>query len=410
MMRIKPDGTVVSVKPSRQKMRCVFNKLGQLVATIPVHYRAPTASDLKRLHTGPRPGVRVANEGVPVNHGTHSRSEQYEFMTHKGRSVRSVGSMLLQSLTVAAQQVGPGVRLYIQPIFPAALGEMLTLLAQTFEQNKIHRLRFVYRSAQPATVAGSVAMYFRKDLNTAMVTVGIDELRHASTHSNYVDGQIWESFSCEPDPADTLQKYFNEENGEISFTMEGLFTFLTASDCSAITTTLGNLYLEYDIEFFDEELDYLEGATYAGILSFGWGSTGTAKMAGDTDALFFPSYSSSQTGEYCNPAADLVPPNANFGFYGVLLLIDTSGGPVPNFYTQDSAGGGGDATVRSFAVGQGFYFGSNSPGSTNFGDGSISIAATTDPGGLQEVVNYYPSNATYKGRLVFSVFAYPLSE
>jgi len=426
--RIKNPKTAIYAIPRKQngsdRVAHVLSKTGKIVGVVPVHYRQPTNSDHARLHpkvSNLRPKLNeLGGGGVPLAQGSvyeGGQAEQFEYMTKQGRSVRSVGQMYLQTLYSGGQNNEAGQRILFQPILPAALGGPLELLAQAFEQHKVHKLRFIYVPVLPATSSGAIAMYFRNDVFTPNVDTGLDELRHAGTHAAFCQTQVWEPAVLDVKPEDAINKYFNETDGSFQLSMQGVFQVLTASDITSVAGTIGNVYLEYDIEFFGEELDYNEGTTYAGemLLVF----NGVPHTAGDYNYAIFGFVGTpapAATNFVLDAAA--APPSADYLFFGWITLVNftsPSTTSVPQFSTNE------DPNLYNFAVGQGFYLApvdaatGDPPNYFNGNLGGVLCTGPPDPTAQDgesknSVIIYFPATGTWSGNIEFRVQAMPLAD
>lgn len=198
--------------------------------------------------------------GQPLNQGFQfygAESNETEFMGPRGRHVRVTGRQMLGTVTFADTNGNLGVRSSsgVWLVSPDALGGRLKLLSQQFEEHKCNRLRLTYAPIDAAVDLGAIAFYFRNDISTPLRDVGLDELKHAATHPSFVQTSVWQPASLDIKPEDATSKYFDEENGDWRFQIQGVIQCLGASDVFS-QNECGNVYLEYDMEFFGEELDY----------------------------------------------------------------------------------------------------------------------------------------------------------
>lgn len=196
---------------------------------------------------------------------------EHEYIGKNGRSVRAVGRILLDQVTVQdGSDPTAGFRFGVWPISPVAFGERLSLLAETFEQVKCNRLRVQYVPSVPSTTIGALALYARMDTSAPMVDLGIDELRHAATHPSFSQFQVWDEGAIDITPKEGLKEYFTSGNGDARMEIMGVITCLAASGldpaaiASAGSATYGTLFLQYDFDFSSEELSYVEDTSLSG--------------------------------------------------------------------------------------------------------------------------------------------------
>jgi hypothetical protein len=210
----------------------------------------------------------LKSSSVGINESTQyhgARFDEHEFMQGADRHVRLAGRELLGILevTVAGTEVySPGGRLGLFPISPDFIGGRLGRMAQEFEQHRAHHLRVLYEPVVPTTTSGAVVLYFNNDVGVPVLEVGENELAHAATHKAFIQTPVWQAASLDIDPGDALNRYFDEESSDFRFEVQGTVTVEAASlitlDVAEADgpSKLGNVYLEYDFEFFAEVLDY----------------------------------------------------------------------------------------------------------------------------------------------------------
>jgi hypothetical protein len=341
--------TLVSIK----------NKAGVQVASIP-HYYHPSAETMG-------PGIAQAMEHGPAEH------ERID--AKKGRSVRAVGRLYLDTVKVLtippATTVDVGCNLGIYPIAPTAFGERLEILANTFEQNRVHKLRIEYEPSVASTESGSIAMFARNDTTAPLYVTGTDLLRHAATHESFKQAQVWEKTALDINPNDIMKEYFDGSSGETRLTLQGEFQVLSSSELK-IDVAYGNLYVVYDIEFFSEELDFDESEVPSG--------TGFIKFTNATITHGQPivPYLSSAVAP---PSVSAQLPNgfdsAAYVVYGVIIGQNITVGAIPPVAYDLSVVPSDGTLPQVLKNGQGF------------------VALIYDPDGTFDVANSVPSLALF---------------
>lgn len=153
----------------------------------------------------------------------------------------------------------PGCVWFINPhILAGRLGHF----AQLYEQHKTRRLKLVYAPSVPATSPGSVAIYFRNDPGSTLIDTGHEELAHAATFPDFVQTSIWEEATLDVKPANSITQFWDDQTGDVRFEVQGVVQVLAASKLTLDPSgndgpsTIGNVYLEYEVDFFSPGLDY----------------------------------------------------------------------------------------------------------------------------------------------------------
>ncbi len=304
--------------------------------------------------------------GVPVAKGSQYRGgvmAERRWSDHEGFHIDVIGHQLLGSVYTKSALAAQGQRLAggIFVMSPDALGERLLLLSQQYEQHRVKKLKLVYKPTVPSTEAGAVAFYFRNDPNTPMDITGVDELAHASTHPAFAQTQVWQDVSIDIKPSDATTKYFSTDTGDARFQVQGIVTVESASPLPA-STTYGNLYLEYEICFSGEELDYEVADVSSGSFAGAWLTFDTTTVQGDGVVLTMQA--GGGPGALAEIVAGSAPPNVNYLLYGT--VTGTAGTPPTVFVP-------GSAEPKTLATGQGIFirFGYVAGVSTDFTNGTI---------------------------------------
>jgi hypothetical protein len=207
-----------------------------------------------------------------------ARFEEHEFMEGSTRHVRLTGRELLGTLIQHPSAAAPfieaypeGGRLGIFPIMPAAIGGRLELMSKQFEQHKCLRMRVVYEPVVPTTTKGGIIIYFTNDVGTPCFALGEFELSHAATHANFIMTPIWQAASLDIRPQDVLLRYMDATSGDFRLQSQGFITVETAAPValdSIILPELGNVFIEYEYDFFSEVLSYDVQYKSSGMMTF----------------------------------------------------------------------------------------------------------------------------------------------
>lgn len=333
----------------------IRNAAGTIVERVNRFSRPPTAA--QALAVSKMTSVPAAYGGT-----MHAvPSSEHEFMDDKrGRVVRAIGSMLLDTVSTGEQNFLKGSRLGIYLISPTALGGRLALLAKTFEQHKAIKCVISYCPVVPTDTTGALMMYARNDLTAPCVDVGPDELRHAATHPDWMQTSVWKEASMEIKPSNINLRYFDSEEDPAD-SIQSLLQVECADDVAA-HTDFGNLFLHYDFEFYSESLDYDEGQQLTPEVSL----VLNAHVLSPGDPVNAGFYTSTAAGtlRWVQDPSSVFPASASQILYGVITQV--SG-------TQISVLSAKDNNPIPLVPGQGFFIATYSfaAGSDNWTDGSI---------------------------------------
>ena len=131
-------------------------------------------------------------------------------------------------------------------------------MSKQFEQHKCRRLRVVYEPVVPTTTRGGVILYFTNDVGTPTFAIGEFELAHAATHANFTMTPIWQACSLDIKPEDTILRYLDATSGDFRLQSQGFITVESAAPITldAANPEIGNVFIEYEYDFFGEVLSY----------------------------------------------------------------------------------------------------------------------------------------------------------
>lgn len=170
-----------------------------------------------------------------------------------GNGVRLKGSDFVQTLTTGSTAPVAGSTLVDLLVAPGEFSN--TRLAQfsaLFERYRVRSWTFWYIPNVPSTVAGSMISYPDYDVaDTVSPTFGLNE---ALAH---MGSQMFNVYSETPVRFDRVDPYtdlFTDAEGtDIRLTYVGRLRYLAAAALTA-STTYGNIYMEYDIDFYIPQL------------------------------------------------------------------------------------------------------------------------------------------------------------
>lgn len=273
----------------------------------------------------PFPGAsEVPRQSGMRFHGV--KHEEREFGGKNGRTVQAMGQVWLGQIETPPDNGVPGSaltgsRLGVFPINPAALGSQLALLAKQFEQHRVRHLRVVYRTTISPTVAsasGGLVITFINDTSQEQLVLGVSALQQYANNSCFEQFAPWTDIDVDIDPSLANRRFFNDDSGDARIQMEGQIVVMSASDLLS-AVVVGNLYLEYDVEFY---ADYLDGAvigTYTGSLSLA--VSGAAIVTGTAVAPIVAASAGTNAG-----GTAIVTTSAPAGEYVIIWIPNTSSG------------------------------------------------------------------------------------
>lgn len=368
--------------PAAALTRSYVTKAGKLVKT--AEMVPDTTAFNRRLKEVRDPNFASKAVGVAesmIYHG--SKTMQHDFVRDGVSGTRICGSQFLDSVATVNNNF-LGQRLTAVLVNPTALGSILAKLAALFEQSKVNHMRVLYKPVVPTTTAGALAMYFRNDVSSPSIQVGIDELQHAATHTAFADFTVWSPSSIEIKPSDVALKYWDEMTGDFANDVQGLITIIASSDLAA-NTVYGHLYLEYDVEFFSPELDYEVDEIGIFNIELDWVD---AETTADNPIRFvFDAVSAARVGWVESDP----PTSSEYLLYGV--LVNWTG--VPPYFCSHS-----ETSAESFNPGQLMFF--RLVGiSGNWEDGSMQLIPFLDVNSASGSVTFDGHDDVADGQLLY---------
>lgn len=218
----------------------------------------------KRSSSGPTLASYAKQRMKPMTMATTRRRD--------GAACRIHGTDFFRAVSSGAANVAGDV-LISAVVNPAQLGvSRLATLATLYERYKFKSLKFRYDPIAPATTAGQLIGYVDYDtLDDPTGLAGVQNLQRAAAHYGEKPVQVWQGSERpvfweikDVDPLTDL--YVDSDGTDPRWTNQGRFVLLAASTLPA-TTALGNIYMDYDIEFY---IPQIELTPYTGA---GWKET-----------------------------------------------------------------------------------------------------------------------------------------
>lgn len=158
----------------------------------------------------------------------------------------------------------------------------LSSLAPLWERYKIKRLRYRFVPSVPATYTGASMMVCDHDSSDNLTALSTTEAiaRVASAHYGVEEQQIWQNQFADLRDQDLQQNYYTDfldptDNAtDIRLCAQGRFSFILTNQVvtpagGVFAGSLGDLYIDYDIDFFYPQIDegVIEGGSMFAIVN-----------------------------------------------------------------------------------------------------------------------------------------------
>jgi len=185
-----------------------------------------------------------------------------------GSSCRIKGTDFLTSVTIGGTSAVAGEVLTTSVVNPKRLGiARLATMATLFERYKFKSLKFRYAPACPTNTAGQLLGYVDYDTyDDPTGLTGVQNLQRAAAHYGEKPVEVWGGTSPvfweikDIDPMTDL--YVDSDETDPRWTNQGRFVLLAAT-AIANGTVCGNIYLDYDIEFYIPQVELTPTNGYA---------------------------------------------------------------------------------------------------------------------------------------------------
>lgn len=173
-----------------------------------------------------------------------------------GASCRIHGTDYLTAITAVSGGQAAGDVIYTADVNPRTLGvARLATMANLYERYKFRSLKFRYAPVANATISGQLLGYVDYDtIDNPTGLTGIQNLQRAAAHLGEKPIQVWEGSEkpvfWEIKDSDKLSTLYTSTDGiDPRWSSQGRFILLAASAIAG-SVACGNIYLDYDIEFF----------------------------------------------------------------------------------------------------------------------------------------------------------------
>ena len=144
--------------------------------------------------------------------------------------------------------------LQINPRVGAFVGTKLALLARCYEKYVFRRIKFHFVSAIPATQTGSYWVAYDKDMADDSPPETSDGIKQMMALAGSRMVNVWENVTIDGDLTDTQDFYYTNYTGyDGRLTNQGQVWLM--HDVPGGTNLKVNLWIEYEIELFDPQLE-----------------------------------------------------------------------------------------------------------------------------------------------------------
>jgi len=208
------------------------------------------------------------------------------------------GTDFIKAVTLA-ENATVGDVLYKQEITPSGFaGTRLQQFSQLYQRYRFRHISFVYEPIANATQSGQLLGFADFDVDNQINTNSSENLATGAAHQGQAITQIWQSIEFDMAQVFTFTDLFTEvgasETDDARMSIQGVFYLLAASQLP-LDVPLGNIYVDYEIEFSIPFLSFKSSNIEhrsAGYLSYNLtlpSSGNTMTVAGSATTVYGPS-------------------------------------------------------------------------------------------------------------------------
>lgn len=245
--------------------------------------------------TKPKPAAQNKMTGAvaPVSYGTMLGHSSYT-ITNQTPTVTTVrGHTFLGPVT----QKGTGTNdvAFVTSLNPTTFSDRLSVFARTFDKYVYKNVTAHYRTASSTGTAGTVFMYFERDVDDAIVTP--DNGPGLMSQEAATLGPVWQNNSAtiKRDPTE-LRTYFTGQGNGIELRDVEQFRLVVATQGVTSPATLGNIVITYELDLVAPVFYTSEQVTVPLMLRY---TTSTGNMgfaANSNSSSGFPPFGITGTG------------------------------------------------------------------------------------------------------------------
>jgi hypothetical protein len=258
--------------------------------------------------------------------------------------------------TISAYSVrDAGERLFVRPISPLSLGEIPASEAEKWQEYYIRGLRFTFVTASDDFKDGAIAMFYAPDPSTDTTIVGDDNLQHASSFTDFISTKISRNMVLDvTDLEGEINPDYTNDTGDTRMETRGLFQVIVSDEIEE--GTLGNIYVDYDLEFVGQGLSYTLSRANTATATFQWNLEDTnfpnSALYFVNDDVGLPPAQQSDHGFFTMSS---YPSEPDVTLVGVVTSINGGYAPV-NGDGKLKWATTGDPTIDSIKSGDSYFF------------------------------------------------------
>ena len=206
-------------------------------------------SSKQSITTAPRKtSQKSAVSAAPVQVGTRLKVG-HNVTAEKGNVVLRATDLI--SLATSPTPTAEGTNLLLFTFAPTAQyfdGSRFQAFAALYEKYRVRRLRFHYQPACPTSTAGQVVMAWDNDPADPAAGAGDPGVRQLLSYRNNVVFSVFEPASLSVTFDDSVANYYTSPGTEPRLSSPGTMQ-LAAVAAVPNATTLGSVWIEYEVEF-----------------------------------------------------------------------------------------------------------------------------------------------------------------
>jgi hypothetical protein len=192
------------------------------------------------------------------------------------------GTDFIQAVTADSTGNQPGDILFKQEISPSVFLETrLKQFADLYQRYRFKRIVFLYEPIANATQSGQVLGYADFDVDNQLTLNSPENLSIAAAHQGEAITQIWEPMLFDMGQVFTFTDLYTEagssESSDPRLSIQGVFYLIAASVLQG-SIPLGNIYVDYEIEF---SIPFLSAQVSSSRQSHGFIAATAAAFSGD---------------------------------------------------------------------------------------------------------------------------------
>lgn len=194
-----------------------------------------------------------------------------------------VGTEFLSSISNETLGAAPGDLLATLLINPSNFTQTrLVEFAKLYQRYRFRKLHFWYKPIANSIQSGQLIGFGDYDPDNIVVLNSPDNISLAAAHLGQATGKIWETIKFPFGVVDDYTTLFVDTNSsEKRLSYQGVYYLLAASDIESTIGPLGNLYIDYEIEFSIPLLQPTSQQLTAAVIDSGTSLTTTNPMGTD---------------------------------------------------------------------------------------------------------------------------------